>query len=70
MEKIFVKPAPGLAIRNMDRAGYPLIATDGQWVAPSMYIRRRLRAGDLVAPPRSVKPAQPVKKPEPKGETK
>ena len=46
-DRLFVRPArPGLRVRREDASGH--IPAEGERVALTTYIRRRLRDGDLV----------------------
>ena len=55
MDTLFVKPAPGMKIRIADATRY--VAEEGEALANSSYLRRRLRDGDLVkaTPPKAPK---------------
>ena len=60
--KIYVKPAEGLTIPQLD--GKPVPA-DGCWMEPDAYVRRRLKAGDLLpADPPATAPAAEVEEAE------
>lgn len=60
MTELFLKPAPGLAIRKPD-GGW--LNADGERVAPSPYWSRRLRAGDVLP---VETPVEPKIEPKPK----
>lgn len=44
--ELFVKPSPGLRVRNPDRGG-ELLAAEGEAVPNNSYWLRRLRDGDV-----------------------
>lgn len=55
-DKLYVKPGrPGLLVRKPD---YRPLHAGGEWVASSVFWRRRLRAGDVV----EAKPPKPEAK--------
>lgn len=45
-EKTFLKPADGRAVRREDGSPWPV---HGDWTATTLFVRRRLADGDLVA---------------------
>ena len=55
METIYVKPRAGMLVRLEDATRH--VIAEGEELAHTAYIRRRLRDGDLV----NAKPAKPAK---------
>ncbi|WP_035715472.1 DUF2635 domain-containing protein [Azorhizobium doebereinerae] len=46
MSNIYLKPAEGLTVPRLDGSSWPVV---GDWTESDAYVRRRLKAGDLVA---------------------
>jgi hypothetical protein len=55
VERIYIKPAPGVKVRDPEHAQMAHLPDEGKWVNANTYWTRRLMDGDVIEakPPRA-----------------